>query len=276
MAAPDIRDVAPEEAIRHFRAKGFHIGFDWRDTAAATHLRSFTVAKAMEIDLLEDIRAAVDRALADGTTFEAFQAELEPILRRRGWWGRRRMRDPLTGEERRVQLGSPRRLRTIFDTNIRTAYARGRWERIERVADDRPYLRYVSVLDARTRPDHRAWHGTVLRWDDPWWQAHYPPNGWNCRCIVQQLSDDDLEAFGYRVSGGAPPGHGRQWTNPRTGETRIVPAGIDPGFDHNVGTADLVGEARERLLAKADEAPAAVRAAVLRALADYEPPEVGG
>ena len=273
MAAPEILDVPPVEAIRHFRAKGLHVGFDWRDTAAATHLRSFTVAKAMEIDLLEDIRAAVDRAIADGTTFETFRAELEPMLRRRGWWGRRAMRDPLTGEVRDVQLGSPRRLRTIFDTNIRTAYARGRWQRIERVAEERPYLRYVSVLDQRTRPDHRAWHGTVLPHDHPWWQTHYPPNGWRCRCIVQQLSEDDIERFGYKVSPSAPPGHSRLWTNPRTGETRAVPAGIDPGFDHNVGTADLVGDARERLMAKADQAPAAVRDAVRDALEGYAPPE---
>ena len=276
MAAPEILDVPPLEAIEHFRAKGFHVGFDWRDTAAAQHLRSFTVAKAMEIDLLEDIRERVDRAIAEGTTFEQFREELEPLLRCSGWWGRRPMRDPLTGEIREVQLGSPRRLRTIFDTNIRTAYARGRWQRIERVANERPYLRYVAVLDQRTRPDHRAWHGTVLPVGHPWWQTHYPPNGWRCRCIVQQLSADDLEAFGYRVSPGAPSGPERLWTNPRTGETRLVPQGIDPGFDHNVGTADLTGEARERLLAKAAEAPAAVRDAIAADLAGYTTPEEFG
>ena len=51
MADPEPLDVSPTEAIEHFRAKGFHIAFDWRDTAAAAHLRSFTVAKAMELDL---------------------------------------------------------------------------------------------------------------------------------------------------------------------------------------------------------------------------------
>ena len=73
--------------------------------------------------------------------------------------------DPLTGESRIVQLGSPWRLRTIFDTNLRMSYSRGRWERIERVAADMPWLRYVAVLDERTRPDHLRWHGTVLRFD---------------------------------------------------------------------------------------------------------------
>ena len=266
MAAPDILTVSPEEAIRHFRAKGYHIGFDWRDTAAEAHLRSFTVAKAMELDLLEVIRSAVDKAIAEGTTFEAFRAELEPELVRRGWWGRREMRDPVTGMLRNVQLGSPSRLRTIFDTNIRTAYARGRWQRIERVSAAMPYLRYVSVLDSRTRPAHRAWHGTVLPWNHPWWQTHFPPNGWRCRCTVVQLSEEDLEDFGFRVSDAAPPSRGQEWANPRTGEIRMVPEGIDPGWDHNVGTADLVAEARERLDAKAASAPEAVRRALARSL----------
>lgn len=269
MAAPELLDVAPEEAIEHFRAKGFHVGFDWRDTAAAQHLRSFTVAKAMEVDLLQDIRTQVDRAISEGISFGEFREELEPLLRRRGWWGRAPRRDPLTGEMRDVQLGSPRRLRTIFDTNLRTSYARGRWKRIERVAEARPYLRYVSVQDRRTRPDHLAWHGTVLPVGHPWWQTHYPPNGWGCRCIVQQLSDDDLERFGYKVSASAPPGHFREWSNPRTGETRLVPSGIDPGWDHNVGTADLVADATARLDAKLAQAPAAVQAAAREDIASF-------
>lgn len=52
MPDPDPLDVAPEEAIEHFRAKGYHVGFDWCDVAAAQHLRSFAVAKAMEVDIL--------------------------------------------------------------------------------------------------------------------------------------------------------------------------------------------------------------------------------
>ena len=271
MPKPEILRVPPAEAIEHFRSKGFHVGFDWRDTAAAEHLRSFTVAKAMRLDILEDIRGAVDEALAEGTTLRQFRARLEPTLKAKGWWGRKEMLDPLTGQLRNVQLGSPRRLRIIFDTNLRTSYARGRWERIERVAEERPWLRYVAVLDERTRADHSAWHGTVLRWDDPFWNSHYPPNGWRCRCLVQQLSDDDLAAFGFDPSPGPPPGSQvtRPWTNKRTGKLHHIPTGIDPGFAHNVG---LLGRAEpaqrmleDKIAAAAPDIAAAARRDTLAA-----------
>ena len=268
MPEAEFLNVPPLEAIRLFRAKGYRPGFDWRDTDALLHLRYFTVAKAMDLDVLEDIRAAVDRSIADGITLETFSKELEPLLQRRGWWGRRRMTDPLTGESRIVQLGSPRRLRTIYDTNLRMAYARGRWERIERVARTAPWLRYVAVLDGKTRPEHLAWHGTVLPWDHPFWATHYPPNGWYCRCGVVQLSEAELEEFGYAPT--APPADAdavRPWTNRRTGETLEVPVGIDPGFGHNVGTIDPAREARRRLEEKLGRADPAISAAAQAAIA---------
>ena len=270
MPQPEILNVPPEEAVREFKAKGYHVGFDWRDTAAAEHLRSFTVAKAMRLDILQDIRGAVDRALAAGTTFETFHDELEPLLRRKGWWGRQRMTDPVTGESRIVQLGSPRRLRIIFDTNLRMSYARGRWERIERLAEARPWLRYVAVRDSRTRPEHMSFHGTVLPVDHPFWKSHYPPNGWRCRCTVIQLSDDDLEEFGFSPSDGPPPGwdETRSWENRRLPEDapgRIVqvPRGIDPGFQHNVGLARAGKDAADRLVAKLDAADPDLAAAAI-------------
>ena len=268
MPQPEILDVAPAEAVEHFRAKGFHVGFDWRDTDAEQHLASFTVAKAARLDVLEAIRTEVDGAIAGGVDFETFRDELEPRLKRLGWWGRERMRDPLTGEIRGVQLGSPHRLRTIFDTNLRMAYARGRWQRIERTAAARPWLRYVAVLDARTRPEHLAWHGTLLPWDHEFWRTHYPPNGWRCRCTVEQFSHGDLEEFGFVPSSAPLQGWDatRPWVNRRTGETLQVPAGIDPGFGHNVGTIDPVRDAHRRLEEKLGAADPAIAAAARAAI----------
>ena len=260
MAKPEILNLPPAGAVRHFRAKGYLAGFDWRDIADAEHVRHFTVAKAMRLDILEDVQKAMDTVITEGLTFEWFQDELEPILRRKGWWGRQAMTDPLTGERRIVQLGSARRLRTIFDTNLRMAHAHGRWQWIQRLKDRMPYLRYVAVLDGRTRPEHMAWHGTVLHADHPWFRTHYPPNGFHCRCIVQQLGEDDLKRFGYRVSDGPPPGSEltRPWLDKRNGRIVQVPAGIDPGFVHNVGTVDLGKDAADRLIGKIDAAPDAL------------------
>ena len=116
MAKIDLTPLPPAEAIRFFERKGYAIGFDWRDVWQHEHAAAFTVAKAMRVDILEDIRGAVETALKDGTTFADFKKNLEPTLAAKGWWGRKTMVDPLTGERKIVQLGSPRRLRIIFDT----------------------------------------------------------------------------------------------------------------------------------------------------------------
>lgn len=173
-------DLAPEEALKFFRAKGYKIGFAWQDVWQQEHEAAFTVAKMMDLDLLRDVRGAVDKAIAEGKTFREFRRNIEPTLHDAGWWGRKEQIDPVTGEKREVQLGSVRRLRTIFRVNMQTAYAAGDWKQIEDNAQSAPYLMYDAIDDGRTRPEHKAWDGTVLRWDDPWWDTHRPPNGWNC------------------------------------------------------------------------------------------------
>lgn len=239
--------LPPKEAVEYFRRKGYRLSFAWQDLLRDEHAKAFTVAKVMRADLLEDIRKAVEKGVADGATMEQFKRELTPLLQAKGWWGRQPMTDPSTGETKDVQLGSPRRLETIYDTNLRTSFAAGRWQQIQETKKRRPYLRYVAVLDSRTRPQHRAWNGLVLPIDDPFWQTHFPPNGWRCRCSVQQLNDRDLDRYGYSV-GQAPPVDLVSWKNPRTGETQKVPRGIDPGFDYNPGIgaaahlADLLTE----------------------------------
>lgn len=235
MAPTELKPLPPREAIDHFRSKGFRTGFAWQDVWQTEHAKAFTVAKAMQLDVLEDIRGAVDQALAEGTTLDTFIKDLEPKLKAKGWWGKERMVDPLTGKERVVQLGSPRRLETIFNVNLRTSYAAGRWDQIQRTKRLRPFLRYVAVQDRRTRPEHAEWHGTILPVDHEWWLSHYPPNGWNCRCTVRQLSARDAERLGGVSE--APATETRPWVNKRTGEELEVAEGIDPGWDYHVGRA---------------------------------------
>lgn len=231
-------DLAPKAAVDFFRRKGLQQSFSWQDMWQEEHDAAFTVAKMMDLDLLRDVRDAVDNAIANGETFADFRKQLEPMLVERGWWGRAEMADPDTGEIRNVQLGSVRRLDTIFRTNMQMSYAAGDWEQITETAEDAPYLMYDAVDDNRTRPLHKSWDGTVLRWDDPWWQTHRPPNGWNCRCSTVQLSDYDLQAMGKSVDT-APKVTTREFVNKRTGEVMNVPDGIDPGFAYNPGASRL-------------------------------------
>ncbi len=257
----DFTAMPPEEAVKYFERKGFTVGFAWQDVWQEEHARAFTVAKAMTTDLLEDIRSVVDKAIADGIAFEDFKKNLTPILRARGWWGRQMMVDPLTGEKRDVQLGSVRRLQTIYDMNLRMSYAAGNWEQIQRTKHLLPYLRYIDP-SARPRPEHLDWSGTVLPADDPWWGTHFTPNGWNCRCYVDSFSKSDLDRYGYAVSPMAPRDEMVTYQNPRTGETSQHPKGIDPGFGYNVGQAGLNFAAKQQLAEKLAAADPDVRAAI--------------
>lgn len=232
MATVDPFGLPAKEAVQWFREKGYQLTWNWQDMWQEQHARAFTVAKVSQFDILADIRNAVDEALAQGKTLQEFTKELRPTLQSKGWWGEK------TIDGQTVQLGSAHRLRNIYQTNLRMSQAAGRWERIERTAARRPYLRYVSVLDGRERDEHRRWHGTVLPWDHPRWKTHAPPNGWGCRCKLQQLSERDLERFGYSVSGDlADANKVRRWVNARTGQKLTVPKGISPGFAYNVGQA---------------------------------------
>jgi len=180
--------LPPEKAIEYFRSKGYAITFDWHEMLDAAHAQAFTVAKAMRLDVLQTIRDAVDKALAEGETLRTFRKGLIPELQRLGWWGKQELLNEATGELRLSQLGSPRRLETIYQANLQAAYQAGRWQSQWENRENRPYLMYVAVLDGRTRPAHRALHGTIARIDSAFWRYFYPPNGWRCRCRVRALT----------------------------------------------------------------------------------------
>lgn len=238
--AIELKPLPPREAMRALEARGIFVpSFAWQEVYAEAHAKMFTVAKSAGYDILTDIYAALQAALAEGKTYREFAAELTPLLQAKGWWGRKTALDPNTGLPTTVQLGSPRRLQLIFDANMRVSYASGHWSSFERNREARPLLRYVH-LEGQEHPrlHHKAWHNTVLPIDHPWWETHATPNGWNCHCTIQSVSERDvarLQREGEQLRFEAPPVEYRVWTNKITGEERAVPVGIDPGWDHNPG-----------------------------------------
>lgn len=243
-----MRAMPPEKAVEFFRQKGYKIGFDHRDVWQAEHQAAFTVAKAMQLDLLREIREQVDAAIELGIPFEEFRDALKPNLVKRGWWGRAMMPDPLTGEVKEVQLGSTRRLKVIYDTNLRQAHAEGQWARIQEAKESLPFLMYDHTPSEHERKEHAAWDGLVLRVDDSWWLSHYPVRAWGCKCRVIQLGQRQLDRMGTKV-GTAPAEQHQDYVNKRTGETQRIPVGVDPEFAYPPGgrRENLVGFLGERL-----------------------------
>jgi len=202
MANVNFGPMTPKEALKFFRAKGYKITWNWKEVWQEAHARAFTVAKAMNMGVLKDIRKELDTALADGIPFEQFKKNLMPRLKARGWWGKKYAVNP-EGKVQPFHEGTPWRLKTIYRANLDTAYAIGRWKTQVESKDVMPYLMYDAVNDNRTRPKHAAMDGKVYPVDSPFWDTNYPPNGFGCRCSAISLSPEQVAAMGLSVT---PPG----------------------------------------------------------------------
>ena len=234
------RDSSPglRDALEYFRFRGLRTGFDYRDVWQEEHALAFTVAKAMDIGILDEIRAALDRALAEGMTFRQFRKDLTPVLRKMGWWGKKEMEDPLTGETVPARLGSHRRLRTIYRANLRAARAAGVWDRAQRTTKTNPWFLYEPGPGKHCRR-HEAWAGTILPVNDPWWDDHFPPNGWGCRCRARPIGAAEAERRGGPTE--RPARNEVTWWNKRAGRFEQADEGLDPAWATNPGKHRALG-----------------------------------
>lgn len=229
----------PVDTVRAWEARGaLQPTVRWSEMRHENHASAFTVAKIAKLDLLRYMQSSLDEVIRRGGTLESWQATILPELKRQGWWGAVTNRE-LTGTDETIIVNESR-LRTIYDTNVRMSRASGAWSRIQRNKDVAPYLRYKSSTSERKRPLHKLWYGVILPVDHPWWQTHFPPNGWFCKCDYEQLTEWQMKRHGWSITpdGQIPGGPSQQWF-PATGEVFDVPAGIDPGFAYNPGTAHL-------------------------------------
>lgn len=171
-----------DEQVAFFRGKlGNLVPTEkWDDIQKSAHDRAFMVAGAQKADLLADLAAAVDKAISEGETLEAFRARFLEIVRRRGWagWTGDDRKDPDDPKDKGGK-GVTWRTRVIYQTNLATSYAAGRLAQLKE-AGYRYWVYKHSDSVLHPRPQHLAWNGLTLPADDPFWKSHYPPNGWNC------------------------------------------------------------------------------------------------
>ncbi len=191
-----------EELATYIKQKKPSLHFDYDEIMHSSHHKAFTVAKVTKLDLLRDIQDSLQKAVQKGVPFKQWQENIIPTLKKYGWWGEVEVINPKTKERKNIHVGS-RRLKTIYDTNIRVAYAQGQYEQIIN-NNDLPYLRYTAILDAHTRPAHAKLHNVILLKDDPFWDRYYPPNDWKCRCKVQALTESSLKARGLKITKNPP------------------------------------------------------------------------
>lgn len=143
--------------------KGIDLDFDAKDAEMVKHLRDniyhFSSAKNKnELKLLTE--AILDKN-GKVRTFKEFKIEASKIVDyHRGAW-----------------------LNAEYNMAIAGGQMASKWIEFE----DDDLLKYETVGDARVRPDHQMLDGVIKPKSDPFWDTHYPPNGWLCRCDVDRV-----------------------------------------------------------------------------------------
>ena len=229
------------EQVTFFRNKLALKTNRWTDLWQEQHDVAFVVAGAARDGLLNDLRTAVDQGISEGTPLATFRQHFDSIVAKHGW---------------SYKGGRDWRTKVIYETNLRTSYAAGRYQQMQDVKALRPYWRYRhSDASENPRANHLAWDGLTLHADDPWWHTHYPPNGWGCQCYVETLSQRDLDRVGKSTPDTAPSLE-PQLRQVGQGAAAVhieVPKGIDPGWAYAPGKTSQLGTAQQRRLLDSDK-----------------------
>jgi len=232
-----------EQQIEFLRQKRPAPTRAWTDAMHGDHDRSFVVAGVTDLAMLEEFQQAI---VEGAKTYEygAFAADFDRLVEKYGWT---------------YNGGREWRIRTIFETNIRTSYMAGRLAQMRDpdVVKIMPWWQYIhaeSRVPMEPRAEHVSWDGLVLRWDDPWWDVHFPPNDWLCSCGVRSLTEKQAMRQ-PRWGEKAPATKTRRYQHLATGVTVDLPVGVGYGWDYQPGNLWERGLVPSKVKAEGDLVP---------------------
>lgn len=208
--------IPPDEGLKLLKRKPVVSSRQFKALNAKWKGRMFSIAG---YDNLKALGAAHDflvEAYENGESFDDFRIKTNAFFRKEG-------------------LAAPERfhLRTVFETNMASAYMAGRVRQMLENVDERPYWRFVTAGDDRVRPSHAALNGRVFHYAEFLKKGLIPPLDYNCRCNIQALTAEQVKELGLKVEEKALA----IYDDPETG----LPVNIKPreGFGGNPDDFDF-------------------------------------
>jgi uncharacterized protein with gpF-like domain len=235
-----------DEAIAYLLEKLAIPTDSWEVLSGEINDYAFGIAGVTDAAILEDVQIALLEALQNGTDLRVFRAEFQAIMAKRGWAG-----------------VEPWRVNLIYQQNLRTAYAAGRWQQMTDpdVLMRRPYWMWRHRDSRNPRLHHLAMDGRVFLAQDAIAQGINFPLGFGCKCTWLTLGERDLTRLGLQPE--PFPQERIQLRDRITGNIQSVPAIrvvredgssklepiVDPGFMWATGSTPA--SERRRVLTEA-------------------------
>ena len=150
------KPVDPDAAIEFWRQRAKLTDAEAKALGAGAKQRAFYVSGLARRDLVQLVSDGIQTALENGETLADFKGRIAGAIAAEGWHGYR--------------------VENIFRTNMQTAYAAGRYKKMQAVKASRPYWQYLAILDKRTRPGHWTYKPTCrsrasIRTPKPAWNT---------------------------------------------------------------------------------------------------------
>jgi SPP1 gp7 family putative phage head morphogenesis protein len=135
--------------------------------------RTFLITGVESATVLQRVRDEV-ASLPEGKTWDDAKQSIADSL------------EPFLGDQ------AENRATLLLRTHGFQAFQASNW-RVAQEDEDTTHLQYLATEDDRVRDSHLALNGIILPKNDPFWDDHFPPWEWNCRCRVRPMNVDMVQ-----------------------------------------------------------------------------------
>ena len=188
--------IAQARASQFFRRKTPVPTQAWDDMQGVAHALAFVSAGAMQTELLNDLKAAIDEIISGNGTIAVFKEKFSEIVDNSGW--------QLKGG------GKAWRAKLIVQMNVASAYAIANAIEAKENQARRQYASWELGGSMVHRPLHVAESKkkVAVLVGSAYYTRHQFPLGYGCNCFWKTWTKEDAIAAGYTVQDDAESAEG--------------------------------------------------------------------